>query len=70
MQKARKHTALKVTGIILGILLALGIGLYFYLTTHTQIIVGVIQKEMYGDGSPNTFEPLYTPGEGITAAGQ
>ena len=70
MQKTRKHTALKVTGIILGILLALGIGLYFYVTSHTQIFVGVIQKGMYGDGSPNTFEPLYTPGEGVTAAGQ
>lgn len=70
MEKIKKHKALKVTGIILGILLALGIGLYFYLTTHTQIIVGVIQKGMYGDGSPNSFKPLYTPGEGVTAAGQ
>lgn len=66
----KKHKAVKVIGIILGILLALGIGLYLYLTTHTQILVGIIQKGMYGDGSPNSFEPLYTPGEGITAAGQ
>lgn len=66
----KKHTVLKVIGIILGILLALGVGLYFYVTTHTQIIVNVIQKEMYGDGSPNSFEPLYTPDRGITAAGQ
>lgn len=66
----KKHTVLKVIGIILGILLALGVGLYFYVTTHTQIIVSVIQKEMYGDGSPNSFEPLYTPDRGIAAAGQ
>lgn len=70
MEKIKKHKALKVIGIILGILLALGSGLYFYLTNHTQIIVGIIQKGMYGDGSPNSFEPLYTPGEGVTAAGQ
>lgn len=59
-----------MTGFLLGILLALGIGLYFLIMTHTQIIVGMIQKGMYGDSSPNSFEPLYTPGEGITAAGQ
>ena len=69
-KKPKKHKALKVTGFLLGILLALGIGLYFLITTHTQIIVGMIQKGMYGDSSPNSFEPLYTPGEGITAAGQ
>lgn len=66
----KKHKALKVIGVILGILLVLGIGSYFYLTTHTQILVGIIQKGMYGDGSPNSFEPLYMPGEGVTAAGQ
>ena len=66
----KKHKALKIIGIILGILLVLGIGLYFYVTSHTQIVVGVIQKGIYGDSSPNSFEPLNTPGEGITAAGQ
>ena len=66
----KSFKALKVLGILLGVLLALGIGTYFYVTTHTQSIVGVIQKGMYGDSSPNSFEPLNTPGEGITAAGQ
>ena len=66
----KSFKALKVLGILLGVLLALGIGTYFYVTTHTQIVVGVIQKGMYGDSSPNSFEPLNTPGEGITAAGQ
>ncbi|MDY3984645.1 alpha/beta hydrolase [Dysosmobacter sp.] len=70
MDKPKKHKILKVIGLILGILLALGGGSYFYVTSHTQIVVGAIQKGMYGDGSPNSFEPLYTPGEGITAAGQ
>lgn len=66
----KTHKALKIIGIILGILLALGIGFYFYVTSHTQIVVGFIQKGIYGENSPNSFEPLYTPGEGITAAGQ
>ncbi|MCI7350766.1 MAG: hypothetical protein MSH60_08445, partial [Ruminococcus sp.] len=54
--------ALKVIAIILGSLLVLAIGLYFLLTSNTQILVGMIQKGMYGDSSPNSFEPLYTPG--------
>lgn len=66
----KKHKILKVIVIILGILLTLGIGLFFFVTTHTQIVVGVIQKGMYGDGSPNSFEPLNAPGEGVTAFGQ
>lgn len=73
MEKKRtqnKYRALKVIGIIIGILLALAIGIYFLLTTHTQIIVGMIQKGMYGDSSPNSFEPLNTPSEGVTAMGQ
>ena len=70
MEKSKRHKALKIIGIILGILLALGIGLYFYVTSHTQIFVGMIQKGMYGDSSPNSFEPLYTPGKGLTAAEQ
>ena len=70
MEKMKRHKVLKIIGIIFGILLALGIGFYFYVTSHTQIVVGFIQKGMYGDSSPNSFEPLYTPGEGITAAGQ
>ena len=70
MAGKKKCAALKAICIVLGVLLILGIGLYFYVTTHTQLVVGLIQKGMYGDGSPNTFEPLNAPGEGITAAGQ
>lgn len=68
MKKTNK--ALKIIGTILGILLALGIGLYFYVTNHTQIVVGFIQKGIYGESSPNSFDPLNTPGKGLTAAGQ
>lgn len=66
----RKHKVLRRIGILLGILLVLVLVLFFCVTTHTQLVVGVIQNMMYGDASPNTFEPLNTPGEGITAAGQ
>ena len=70
MEKMKRHKVLKTIGIIFGILLALGIGFYFYVTSNTQIVVGFIQKGIYGDSSPNSFEPLYTPGKGLTAAGQ
>ena len=66
----KKHKAVKTMGIILVVLLVLVLGMYFYVTTHTQVAVGIFQKMMYGNASPNTFEPLNAPGEGITAAGQ
>lgn len=69
----RKHfpKVLKVICIILSVLIILSIGGYLYLTTHTQIIVSVIQRAMYTDGAaPNSFEPLSTSGEFLRADGQ
>lgn len=66
----KKHKALKVVGIVFGVLLALVIGLYFYLTTHTQIIVGAIQKLTYGDTPFNSYEPFYEPINGKKDNGQ
>ena len=66
MERTKTHKipkALKVIAIVIGSFPVLAIGLYFLLTANTQIIVGMIQKGMYGDSSPNTYEPLYTPGE-------
>ncbi len=68
--KKRGHKVLKGIGITLCILLLIAAGAYAYLTTHTQVFVGIIQKGMYGDGSPNSFEPLYAPVKGITEIGQ
>lgn len=73
--KSKAFKVIKVTGIIIGIIGILIIGLYFYITTHPQIIVGVIQNAMYQDAmyqdaGPNSFEPIYTPGEGEKADGQ
>ncbi len=58
MADKKRHKALKITGAVIIIILAIGAGLYLYLTSHTQILVGFIQRAMYGDGSPNSFEPL------------
>lgn len=57
-------------GTVLCVLLLIVAGAYVYLTTHPQTLVGLIQKAMYSDNNPNSFEPLNTPGEGMTAAGQ
>ena len=49
-EKTKKNKAVKVLktiGIIVGIICALLAGIYFYITSHPQIIVGMIQKEMY-----------------------
>lgn len=69
----KKHfpKVLKVISIILSVLTILSIGGYLYLTTHTQIIVNVIQRAMYTDGAvPNSFEPLSTSGEFLRADGR
>ena len=50
---------LKVIGIIFGILLLIVIGGYFFLMTHTQIIVGFIQKASSETvNTKNSYEPL------------
>ena len=68
--KRKKPRWLKMVGIIIGVIGILITGLFFYLTSHTQIIVGVIQKFMYQDSQPNSYEPIYAPGEGEKADGQ
>ena len=50
MQKTRRHKMLKVIGLIFGILLALGVGLYFYVTSHRgmrsrtqKLVLGIVK---------------------------
>lgn len=72
MEKAvkKKHRALKVIGIIIAVLLVINIAGYFILATHTQIVVGMIQK-LSSNGKPiNSFEPLYKPINGLKENGQ
>ena len=62
---------LKVIGIILGIILLIVIGGYFFLMTHTQIIVGFIQKASSETvNTKNSYEPLREPYTGVKKNGQ
>ena len=62
---------LKVIGIIFGILLLILIGGYFILMTHTQIIVGFIQKVSSETvNTKNSYEPLREPYTGVKKNGQ
>ena len=62
---------LKVIGIIFGILLIIVIGGYFFLMTHTQIIVGFIQKASSDVvNTKNSFEPLREAYKGTKSNGQ
>lgn len=65
MKKTKKYVVY-----LFVILLCLGVVGYVLVTNHPQIAVGIIQKIMYQDKSPNTFEPLYTPVDGIKENGQ
>ena len=66
---------LKVIGIIFGIIfviiLLIVIGGYFFLMTHTQIIVGFMQNAAKDTvNTKNTFEPLREPYKGVKKNGQ
>lgn len=61
---------LKVLGGFFIFGLVLIVGLYFYITSHTQVIVGMIQDVMYSEKGPNLYEPLYNPGETVMKNGQ
>lgn len=62
---------LKVIGIIFGIILLIVIGGYFFLMTHTQIIVGFIQKASSETvNTKNSYEPLREPYTGVKKNGQ
>ena len=61
---AKKHKALKVILIVLAVMVVLSIGGFFIAATHTQIVVGFIQK-MADNGKPlNSYEPLNEPQNG------
>ncbi len=61
----------KVIGIIFVILLLIVIGGYFFLMTHTQIIVGFIQNVAKDTvNTKNTLKPLREPYTGVKKNGQ
>ncbi len=65
-----KFKVLKIIGIIFGVIVLLCVGLYFYLITHTQVIVGALQKLSYGDTPFNSYEPFFEPINGTKDNGQ
>ncbi|MBQ6221978.1 MAG: alpha/beta hydrolase [Solobacterium sp.] len=67
----KKHKKRHILLIILVILLAVPVTAALILTTHTQIIVGTIQKLSAGTvNTINSYEPLAEPMEGVKDNGQ
>ena len=59
--KRKKHKALRVLGITLAGVVLLGTCGYFYAATHTQVVVGLLQR-MSANGKPlNSYEPPNPP---------
>lgn len=62
MRPKKKHRWLKVIGIAACVLTVLAVGLFFFLMTHTQIIVGAIQNlSQEVVNTKNLYEPLRAP---------
>lgn len=72
IHKKGGHKALKIIGVILGCAVILGTGAYFYAATHTQIVVGLLQKlSTSATGNPvNSFDPFNPPITGLKENGQ
>lgn len=70
MEKEKNHKGLIIAGSIIGSFLLLLFVLFFVLTTHTQIVVGLIQKATYGNKPFNSYEPYYEPINGLKENGQ
>ncbi|MBR3640105.1 MAG: alpha/beta hydrolase, partial [Clostridia bacterium] len=70
MEKKKNRKGLIIAGSIIGSLLLLLFVLFFVLTTHTQIVVGLIQKATYGNKPFNSYEPYYEPINGLKENGQ
>lgn len=70
MEKKKNHKGLIIAGSIIGSFLLLLVVLFFVLTTHTQIVVGLIQKATYGNKPFNSYEPYYEPINGLKENGQ
>lgn len=72
IQKKGGRKALKIMGIILGCAAILGVGVYFYAATHTQMVVGLLQNlATSATGNPiNSFDPFNPPMAGLKENGQ
>lgn len=67
----KKHKGLKIFLTVIGVLVVIVVGGAFYLTTHTQVIVGILQKVSLVNGKPlNSYGPLFNPINGKKDNGQ
>lgn len=69
-KKKRTHRGLKMFGIIASVLVVITIGSFLYLATHTQAVVGILQKISYTGKPLNSYEPLNEPYKGLKENGQ
>lgn len=65
----KKHKKLKIFAIILGVFLLICGSTYLNVCYNPQIIIGGIQKLLYGDFQVNSYEPLQEPIESIKENG-
>ena len=71
MKSNKKRRLLKGLFITIIVIVALAIGIFFLLMTHTQIIVGTIQTLSKGTvNTKNSYEPLREPGRTTKDNGQ
>ena len=69
-KKKLKHKGLIITGSILGSIILLILIFFLIITFNTQIVVGMIQKGLYGDNPINSYEPFNDPIDGKKNNGQ
>ena len=72
LKKAKKkHKGQNILLIVFAVFAFIIVGGAFYLATHTQIVIDIIQKGAMVNGKPlNSYEPLYDPVNGEKENGQ
>lgn len=70
MKQHDHYTGIKRTGAALAAVSILAGGACIYVTSHTQTIVGAIQKMASGEKPLNSYEPLHAPVNGTKENGQ
>ena len=71
MKIKKKHKGIKILMIVIAVIAIIIVGGAFYLATHTQIVIGTIQKGAMVNGKPlNSYESLYDPVNGEKENGQ
>ncbi|MEO2212756.1 alpha/beta hydrolase [Paenibacillus amylolyticus] len=66
----KKNKILNFLGWFIGILLCMGMVGYITVTNNPQLVVGIIQKGIYKEANPSSFEPLNEAYKGLKENGQ